>query len=103
MKYDLVIRGGEVVDPGSGLRGRMDVAIAGGKIAQVAPSLREADARKTISAKDRLVIPGARRCACAYLRQLLGYGRAHRSLVQFERRHHRVRRRQRRLGEFRRP
>jgi hypothetical protein len=27
MKYDLVIRGGEVVDPGSGLRGRMDIAI----------------------------------------------------------------------------
>ena len=34
MKYDLVIRGGEVVDPGSGLRGRMDVAISGGKIAK---------------------------------------------------------------------
>ena len=58
MKYDQLIRGGEVIDPGSGLRGRMDVAISGGKIAEVAPSLREADARKTISAKDRLVIPG---------------------------------------------
>jgi dihydroorotase len=58
MKYDLMIRGGDVIDPGSGLRGHMDVAIAGGKIVEVAPSLREADARKTISAKDRLVIPG---------------------------------------------
>jgi dihydroorotase len=58
MKYDLMIRDGEIVDPGSGLRGRMDVAIAGGKIAEVAPSLAEADACKTISAKDRLVIPG---------------------------------------------
>ena len=58
MKYDLVIRGGDVVDPGSGLRGPMDVAISGGKIVEVAPSLPEADARKTISAKDRLVIPG---------------------------------------------
>jgi dihydroorotase len=45
MKYDLVIRGGDVVDPDSGLCGKMDVAIAGGKIAEVAPSLREADAR----------------------------------------------------------
>ena len=36
----------------------MDVAVAGGKIVEVAPSLREADARKTISAKDRLVTPG---------------------------------------------
>src|ERR1700674_3649874 len=58
MKYDLLIRDGEVIDPGSGLRGRMDVAIAGGKIAEVAPSLRGEDARKTISAKGRLVTPG---------------------------------------------
>jgi dihydroorotase len=58
MKYDLVIRGGDVTDPGSGLRGHMDVAISGGKIVEVAPSLPETDARKTISAKDRLVMPG---------------------------------------------
>jgi hypothetical protein len=31
MKYDLLIRGGEIVDPGAGLRGKMDVAISGGK------------------------------------------------------------------------
>ena len=31
MKYDLVIRDGEVIDPGSGLRGHMDIAISGGK------------------------------------------------------------------------
>src|SRR5215469_10495005 len=58
MKYDLLIRGGDVIDPGGSLRGRMDVAIAGGKIVEVAPSLPETDARKAISAKDRLVIPG---------------------------------------------
>jgi dihydroorotase len=58
MKFDLLIRDGEVVDPGSGLRGRMDVGIAGGKIVEVASALREGDARRTISAKDRLVTPG---------------------------------------------
>ena len=58
MKYDLLIRDGEVVDPGGGLRGRMDVGIAGGKIVEVAPSLGEGDARKTISAAGRLVTPG---------------------------------------------
>ena len=31
MKYDLVIRGGDVTDPGNGLRGHMDVAISGGR------------------------------------------------------------------------
>lgn len=58
MKYDLLIRDGEVVDPGGGLRGRMDVGIAGGKIVEVAPSLREDEAHRTISAKDCLVTPG---------------------------------------------
>jgi dihydroorotase len=58
MKYDLLISGGEVIDPGSGLRGRLDVGIAGGKIAEVAPSLRGEDARKTINAKGRLITPG---------------------------------------------
>ena len=37
MQYDLMLTGGEVIDPGAGLRGVMDVAIAGGKIAAVAP------------------------------------------------------------------
>ena len=58
MKYDLLIRDGEVVDPDGGLRGHMDVGIAGGKIVEVAPSLAEGDARKTISAAGRLVTPG---------------------------------------------
>ncbi|HEX3536030.1 MAG TPA: amidohydrolase/deacetylase family metallohydrolase [Stellaceae bacterium] len=58
MQYDLLIQGGEVVDPAAGLRGAMDVAIAGGKIAAVAPSLPAKEARRTISAKGRLVTPG---------------------------------------------
>jgi len=58
MKYDLLIRGGAVVDPAGGLRGLMDVGIAAGKIVEVAPGLPEAEARKVISAKDRLVTPG---------------------------------------------
>jgi len=58
MQYDLLLTGGEVVDPGAGLRGVMDVAIAGGKIAAVAPSLPANQARQTISAKGRLVMPG---------------------------------------------
>jgi predicted amidohydrolase len=39
MKYDLPLTGGEVIDPSAGLRGVMDVAIAGGKIATTAPTL----------------------------------------------------------------
>jgi dihydroorotase len=58
MKYDLLIREGEVVDPGSGLRGLMDVGIAGGKIVEVAPALAVEEARATVSAKGRYVMPG---------------------------------------------
>src|SRR5437868_7488204 len=58
MKYDLLIRDGEVLDPAAGLKGRLDVAISGGKIAAVAPSLPEKDARRTISARGLYVTPG---------------------------------------------
>ena len=58
MKYDLLIQHGEVVDPSAGLRGMLDVAVSGGKIAAVAPSLAASEAHKTISAKGLLVTPG---------------------------------------------
>jgi dihydroorotase len=58
MKYDLLLAGGEVLDPGANLRGVMDVGIAGGKIAAVAPSLPANEARKSISVTGRLVTPG---------------------------------------------
>lgn len=58
MQYDLLLTGGEVLDPGANLRGVMDIGIAGGKIAAVAPSLPANEARKSISAKGLLVTPG---------------------------------------------
>jgi len=53
-----MLTGGEVLDPAAGLRGIMDIGIAGGKIVAVAPSLPANEARRTISAKGRLVTPG---------------------------------------------
>jgi dihydroorotase len=58
MIYDLLITGGEVLDPGAGLRGRMDVGIRSGKIIDVAPSLPADTARKTISARGKYITPG---------------------------------------------
>jgi dihydroorotase len=58
MKYDLLVQGGEVLDPGAGLDGRLDVAISGGKIAAVAPSLPASEARRTVSAQGLFVLPG---------------------------------------------
>src|SRR5437763_4594101 len=58
MKYDLLIRDGEVLDPAAGLKGRLDVAVSGGKIVEVAASLPKNEARRTISARGLYVTPG---------------------------------------------
>ncbi|MEI7711147.1 MAG: amidohydrolase/deacetylase family metallohydrolase [Rhodospirillales bacterium] len=58
MQYDLLVTGGDVIDPSAGLRGIMDIAISGGKIVAVAPSIPASQARKTIGAKGRLVTAG---------------------------------------------
>ena len=58
MKYDLLIQHGEVIDPGAGLRGMLDVGISGGKVVAVAPSLAASEAHRTVSAKGLLVTPG---------------------------------------------
>src|SRR5262245_38305793 len=57
-KYDLVLRGGHVVDPLNGTNGVRDVAIAGGKIAAVAPRIEPAEAFKTIDVSGLFVTPG---------------------------------------------
>jgi N-acyl-D-aspartate/D-glutamate deacylase len=57
MTYDLVIRGGTVVD-GSGLpRYRADVAVAAGRIARIGRAIRDAG-REEIDARDAVVAPG---------------------------------------------
>src|SRR6266446_1572789 len=58
MKYDLLVTDGEVLDPAAGLKGQLDVAISGGKIVEVAPSLPKGEARRTISARGLIVTPG---------------------------------------------
>lgn len=57
-RYDLVIAGGEVVDPSQGLRGRRDIAIRDGRIAAIEPAIPPARARRTLSAAGRIVAPG---------------------------------------------
>ncbi len=55
--YDLVIRGGRVIDPSVRLDAIRDVAIAGGRIAAVEPSIA-AGAASTMDARGKLVVPG---------------------------------------------
>lgn len=58
MKCDLVVKNGMVVDPSQGLHCGADVAIAGGRIAAVAPGLDASSAAKVIDAAGKLVTPG---------------------------------------------
>jgi dihydroorotase len=55
--YDLLIKGGRVIDPSVGLDGVRDVAIAGGRIAAVEAGIM-GDATDTIDARGKIVAPG---------------------------------------------
>src|SRR5215468_11051701 len=46
--YDLLLKGGTVVDPSIKLHGAQDVAVQGGVIARVAPGIPAAEAARTI-------------------------------------------------------
>jgi dihydroorotase len=57
-RFDLLIRGGDVVDPGGGHEGRLDVAIADERIAAVERDIPTESAAEVIDATGRLVTPG---------------------------------------------
>jgi dihydroorotase len=55
---DLLIAGGRVIDPASGLSAVRDVAITGSRITRIAANLPAAGARRVIDARGHLVTPG---------------------------------------------
>lgn len=57
-KYDLLLRGGHLIDPRNGISAVRDVAIAGGKVAAIAPRIDPGDAFKTIDVSGLYVTPG---------------------------------------------
>jgi dihydroorotase len=56
--YDIVIKGGHVLDPKNNLNTVMDIAIADGKIAQVAKNIDGKQGRQVVNAKGFYVTPG---------------------------------------------
>ena len=55
---DTLLRGGRVIDPASGRDGRFDVAVSGGRIAAIEPSIPAEAARDVIDVSGKLVIAG---------------------------------------------
>lgn len=56
--YDILIRGGHVVDPSQDISKRLDLAIADGRIAALLDPGTAADAAVTVDARGSLVTPG---------------------------------------------
>jgi hypothetical protein len=49
--YDLLLKGGSLVDPSRGLSGVHDIAIEQGKIARIAATIADGEARRVIQAR----------------------------------------------------
>jgi dihydroorotase len=58
MKFDLLFRGGHVIDPSQDLDGVMDVAISQGKIAAIGNDLSAADCASVVDARGSYLSPG---------------------------------------------
>ncbi len=58
MRFDLLIRGGQVVDPGGGNEGALDVAVTRGRIAEVGRDIPSESAFLVVDAGGQIVTPG---------------------------------------------
>jgi dihydroorotase len=56
--YDLLLKGGNVLDPAQDLRGALDIAVQDGKIAAVAANIPASEARRVIHVPGKTVTPG---------------------------------------------
>lgn len=58
IRSDLLLKGGEFIDPASGRRGQFDVAFRGGKVAAIRPNIDPSSAIRVESASGAMVVPG---------------------------------------------
>jgi dihydroorotase len=56
--FDLLLKGGHVIDPANGIDALMDVGVGGNKIARVGPDIPVDAATKLVDVTDHLVTPG---------------------------------------------
>jgi dihydroorotase len=57
-RYDLLVRGGHVIDPSQELSADVDIAIRDGKVARIASGIAESEARQVLDARKMIVTPG---------------------------------------------
>jgi dihydroorotase len=58
--YDLLLKGGHILDPGQGLDANLDIAITGGKITKIAADIEPDDAARVLELRGpgRHIVPG---------------------------------------------
>ena len=56
--YDLLLKGGQVLDPKNGRNERLDIGITAGKISKIAKGIPAAHARRVVDLSDYVVTPG---------------------------------------------
>jgi dihydroorotase len=56
--YDLLIKGGRVIDPAQNVDDRLDIAISGDKIAKIAEDIPLSEGQQAVDAEDKIVAPG---------------------------------------------
>ena len=57
-QFDLLVRGGRLIDPKNGIDALRDIGIAQGRIARVAERIPESQAKRVIDASGLVVVPG---------------------------------------------
>lgn len=57
-EYELLLKNGQVLDPANNLNAKLDVAIAGGKIARVEANIPQDKAKKVVDVSGMYVCPG---------------------------------------------
>jgi len=56
--YDLLLKGGNVIDPSHDLRGALDVAVENGKIARIAANIAQTESRRVVDIRGKTMTPG---------------------------------------------
>ena len=68
VRYDLLLKGGHVIDPANRIDSVVDIAISGGKIARVAAGIPTGEARKVLRRTRAVCHPGADRSSRTRIR-----------------------------------
>ena len=56
--YDLIVKGGHIVDPSQSLSFVRDLAVSAGRVVRIAEDIPATDARQVLDARDKIVTPG---------------------------------------------